>query len=254
MNFKNLWIPAVAGLALIVGCDSKPADSIPKAAPMAAKAPHELLAHMKYIAVRKDLQDVAVVAPQDLAGLYGNAWWFHKHAGSMELALTAEEIKGLGAEEIKNLGYLAPNVSMASLQAAMDKLQTKEIKALPDEMQGLDLMRLDQVPTDDKNKATAKDFAELNGNLLRPLYNTGLYRLLKGVPDSLWSEIAVMQTTPNPKVPEETGLVLGLQGKPVIKVTARQKADKTYAIIYIQYLVQPKVLAKAAAAATAEKK
>jgi len=47
--------------------------------------------------------------------------------------------------------------------------------------------------------------------------------------------------------------VLGLAGKPVIKVTARQKADKTYAIIYIQYLVQPKVLAKAAAG-MAEKK
>jgi len=253
MNFKNLWIPAVAGLALIVGCDSKPADTIPKTAPAAAKAPHELLAHMKYIGVRKDLQDVAVIAPQDLAGLYGNAWWFHKHAGSMDLALTAEEIKGLGADEIKTMGYLAPNVTMAGYEAAMTKLQAKEIKALPDEMQGLDPMRLDLVPTDDKAKATAKDFAALNGNLLKPLYNTGLYRLLKGVPDALWGEIAVMQTTPNPKVPEETGLVLGLQGKPVIKVTARQKADKTYSIIYIQYLVQPKVLAKAAAG-MAEKK
>ncbi|BDU78249.1 hypothetical protein [Mesoterricola sediminis] len=253
MNLKNLCLPALAGLALLVGCDSKPADSVPKTAPMAAKEAHALLPHLKYIGVRKDLQDVAVIAPQDLAGLYGNAWWFHKHAGSMDLSLTAEEIKALGADEIKAMGYIAPGVSMASLQAAMDKLSAKQIPALPAEMQGLDVLKLDQVPTDEKDKTKAKDFAALNGPQLRALYNTGLYRLIKGVPEALWGEIAVMKSTPNPKNTQETALLLGLQGKPIMELTARQKADGTQSIIYIHYLVQPKVLAKAAAQ-MAEKK
>ncbi len=242
MFLKNVWIPAIAGMALLVGCESKPADTIPKTAPMAAKEPHELLAHFKYIAVRKDFADIPVIAPQDLAGLYGNAWWFHNHAGQMDLTLTDEEIKGLGVEEAKNLGYLAAGVSMAGMQQAMDKLSAKQIPALPDAMRGVDLLKVDKMPGEKDNP---KAFATMNGPLLRPMYNAGIYRLLKGVPAELWNEVALMKATPNPKNSLETALILGFQGKPIIEMTARQKADKTYGIIYIHYLVQPRALAKA---------
>ena len=246
MFLKNAWIPVLAGLALMVGCESKPADTVPTKAPMAAKEPFELLPHMKYIAVRKDYADIPVIAPQDLAGLYGNAWWFHNHAGQMDLTLSADELKGLGADDVKNLGYLAPDVSMASMQLAFDKLSAKEINAMPDNMQGVDLAKLDKLPGE-KDKAAAKDYAAISGPLLRATYNAGLYRLLKGVPESLWSQIENMKVTPNPKNSLETGIVLGLAGKPVIEMTVRQKADKSYGIIYVHYLVSPKALAKAAA-------
>jgi hypothetical protein len=246
MFLKNAWIPAIAGMAIILGCDSKPADTIPKTAPMAAKEAFELLPHLKYIAVRKDFKDIPVIAPQDLAGLYGNAWWFHNHAGQMDLTLTDEEIKGLGVEEAKTLGYLAPGVSSTSLQTAMDKLQVREIPALPDAMQGYDLGKVDKLPAE-KDKIYGKDFPAMSGALLRPMFNAGLYRLLKGVPESLWNEVVVMQTTPNPKNSLETSVVLGFQGKPIIEMTARQKADKTYGIIYVLFKVSPKALAKVAA-------
>jgi len=243
MFLKNAWIPALAGLALLVGCDSKPADTVPTKAPMAAKEPFELLPHMKYIAVRKDFADIPVIAPQDLAGLYGNAWWFHNHAGQMDLTLSADEIKGLGADEVKTLGYLAPDVSMASMQLAFDKLSAKEINAMPDNMQGVDLTKVDKLPGEKD-----KDHAAINGPLLRPTYNAGLYRLLKGTPAEIWNETVILKTTPNPKNNLETSLVLGYQGKPTMELTARQKADKTYGIIYIHYLVQPRVLANIAKA------
>jgi hypothetical protein len=245
MLLKNAWLPAIACVALMMGCESKPADTIPKTAPMAAKEPFELLAHMKYIAVRKDYSDIPVIAPQDLAGLYANAWWFHNHAGQMDLTLTDEEIKGLGAEGVKDLGYLAPGVSMTSMQLAMDKLSMKEIQALPPEMQGVDLTKLDKLPTTEKERP--KDYAALNGPLLRTTYNSGLYRLLKGVPVELWNQVVLAKTVPT-KNPLETKLVLGFQGTEIIEMTARQKADKTYGIIYIHYLVHPRALLKSAKA------
>lgn len=245
MYLRNAWIPAIAGLALIVGCDSKPSDTVPTTAPMAAKEPFELLPHMKYIAVRKDYKDIPVIAPADLNGLYGNAWWFHNHAGQIDLTLTDDEIKGVGAEEVAKLGYIAPNASMSAMQLAMDKLQAREINALPDAYQGVDLTKLDKLP-DQNNKQFAKDYPTLSGPLLRPAYNAGLLRLLKGIPAEMWNEVAILKTSPIPNRPQETSLVLGYHGTPILELTARQKADKTYGIIYMHYMVQPKVLAKAA--------
>ena len=245
MFLKNAWIPALASIALMVGCDSKPADTIPKTAPMAAKEAFELLPHLKYIAVRKDFADIAVIAPQDLAGLYGNAWWFHKHAGQMDLSLNAQEFKALGLDEIKDLGYLAPDASQASLQVALDKLSTKELKELPPEFQGLDIKKLDQFPMTEKENAKA--FTALNGPLLRPAYNAGIYRLLKGVPAEMWNEVSIGKTQPT-KNPLETKIILAYQGTEIIELTARQKADKTYGIIYIHYLQHPRALAKFAKA------
>jgi len=251
MFLKHAWIPALAGMALFLGCDSKPNDTIPKTAPMAAKEAFELLPHLKYIAVMKDYKDIPVIAPQDLSGLYGNAWWFQNHAGQMDLTLTADEIKGLGADDLKNLGYIAPDVSMTSMQAALDKLQAHQIQAIPDAMQGVDLAKLDKLPTTEKE--SPKDFAALNGPLLREAYNAGLYRLLKGVPTQLWSDVSISKTLPNPKNAGETKIILAYQGTEIIEMTARQKADKTYGIVYIHYLVQPRTLAKAAAAAAPAK-
>jgi hypothetical protein len=245
MRLRHAWAPAVAAVALLVGCDSKPADTVPKTAPMAAKEPFELLPHLKYIGVRKDLADLPVIAPQDLNGLYSNVWWFHNHAGQMDLNLTADEIKGLGVEKAQQLGYIAPNVSMSGLQSAMDNLTAGKIQAIPDEMQGYDVAKLDKLPGE-KDKVNAKDYPVLSGELIRPLFNAGLFRLIKGVPAELWGDVAVQKTIPT-KNNLETQVILQYQGTAIMELTARQKADKTYGIIYIHYLVQPKTLAKAAA-------
>jgi len=78
-------------------------------------------------------------------------------------------------------------------------------------------------------------------------FNAGIYRLLKGVPAEMWNEVSIGKTQPT-KNPAETKIILAYQGTEIIEMTARQKADKTYGIIYIHYLVHPRTLLKAAAA------
>jgi hypothetical protein len=249
MNMKLAWVPAILGLAIAIGCDSKPADTVPTTAPMAAKQPHEILAHLKYVAVRKDFKDVPVIAPSDLTGLYGNAWWFHNHACTMGLALTAEEITGLGVTEFKDLGYIAPGVTAKDLQEAKDKVAAKVIPALPAEMANLNMDKLDKLPAEkDKNKDIAKDYAAVSGPMLRNVFQAGIYRLLKGIPTPMWNDIVVIAVKQNAGNTKDQDVFLGYKGETILQVTARLKADGTYGIIYIYYKAHPKTLAKMYAA------
>ena len=246
MFYKRAWIPVIAGLALVMGCDSKPSDGIPATAPMAAKEPFEILPHLKYVAVRKDFKDLPVIAPSDMTGLYGNAFWFHDHAGFMTLSLTAEEIQGLGVTDLKNLGYLAPGVSAKELQEAKEKVAAGTLAKLPPEMEGLDVAKLDKLPNNvSKDKNVAKDYAAVSGAMLRSVFNAGIYRLMKGVPAGMWNDIVVLdvkkQNLPNSK---DQDVILGYKGKPIMQVAVRPKADGDYGIIFIYFKVASRTLAK----------
>ena len=247
MFLKRAWIPVVAGLALMVGCgDSKPTDKIPTTAPMAAKEPFEILAHLKYLAVRKDFKDLPVIAPSDLTGLYGNAFWFHDHAGTMGLSLTAEEIAGLGVGAAKDLGYLAPGVSCKDLQDGKDKVDAKMIPALPADMVGLDLMKLDKLPNNaSKDKKIVQDYTKLSDPAtLRAVFNAGIYRLTKGIPADMWPDINVMEVKQNAGNTKAKDVYLGYKGESIMQVAVLPKADGNLGIIYIYYKVHPKKIAK----------
>jgi hypothetical protein len=252
---RNLaWIPALTAAALIVGCDSKPKDTIPTTAPMAASEPQQILAHLKYLAVRKDMKDLPVISPSDLTGLYGNAWWFHTHAGQMGISLTQEEIQGLGVEQLKTMGYLAPSVTCKELQDAQDKVAAKTLDKLPENMVGLELMKVDKLPdAKDPNKAIAKDYETVNGTLLRAAYQAGIYRLMKGVPTDMWKDVNVMEIKQNAGNTKAKDVYLGFKGTSIMQVTVSQKSDNTYGIIYIYYKAQPKKLLSLLKEAQAEK-
>ena len=253
MFLKRAWIPVIAGLALVMGCDSKPSDGIPVTAPMAAKEPSEILAHLKYVAVRKDFKDLPVIAPSDMTGLYGNAAWFHDHAAFMNLSLSDEEIQGLGITELKNLGYIAPGVSSKDLQEAKDKLDKGTLAKLPAEMEHLDPLKLDKLPNNlSRDKNTAKDAAVVSGAMLRPVFNAGIYRLMKGVPTALWNDIVVLEVKKqNVANTKDMDVILGYKGKPIMQVAVRPKSDGNYGIIFIYFKVAAKTLAKLAAEAQA---
>jgi hypothetical protein len=245
MFSKLAMIPVIAGIALMVGCDSKPTDKVPTTAPMAAKEPFEILNHLKYLAVRKDFKDLPVIAPSDLTNLYGNAFWFHSHAGTMGLSLTAEEIAGLGVGVAKDLGYLAPGVSCKDLQDAKDKYDANGVP-MPAEMTGVDLIKLDKLPNNaSKDKAIASDYAKLSDPAtLRAVFNAGIYRLMKGIPTDMWADINVMEVKQNAGNTKAQDVFLGYKGESIMQVAVQPKADGNLGIIYIYYKVHPKKIAK----------
>ena len=253
MFLKRAWIPVIAGLALIMGCDSRPSDGIPATAPMAAKEPFEILAHLKYLAVHKDFKDLPVIAVTDMTGLYGNAGWFHDHASFMDLTLSAEEIQGLGISELQSLGYIAPGICGKDLQEAKDKVAAGTLAKLPPEMANLDAAKLDKLPNNvSRDKNVAKDFAVVSGAMLRPVFNAGIYRLMKGVPTAMWNDIVVLSVKKqNVADTKDQDVILGYKGKPIMQVAVRPKSDGNYGIIFIYFKVAAKNLAKMAAEAQA---
>ena len=106
MSFNRAWIPAVAGIALILGCDSKPADKIPTTAPTAIMEPHEVLQHLQYMAVRKDMKHTSLIVPVDPDIIHGSAWWFNKHAGDMGNLLHRRRDQGLRPRTFLREGLL----------------------------------------------------------------------------------------------------------------------------------------------------
>lgn len=257
MISKHVWIPAALAIAAIVGCDSKPAEKIPTTAPTAIKEPHEVLKHLQYIAVRKDLKDISLVSPVDPQVADGAAWWFTSHSGDMGIALSADEIASLGVGNIKDMGYIAAGVARKDLQAKLDELSAKaqtapapkakkdkkaaEVPGLPAEMQGLDPKKLDFPQTVDKE--TMADIRATIAKNRQAVYAAGLFRLLKGVPQAMWEGMSVMEVKNDPggdaKIKQVT---LGFGGAPVMLVSVKLKDDGNYGIVYIQFKKYPKSL------------
>lgn len=231
-------LPVLAGLAVIVGCDSKPVDKCPTVAPAAMKEPHEVLRNLQYMAVRKDLKHAAQILVTDPNVAYGSAWWFNKHAGELGLSATDEEIKGLGATEVKEMGYLAAGVSSKELKDAEIKVQLKQLPALPANMVGLNADKLDALP----QGANDKDMAAIKAKDLNQVLAVGLYRLAKGVPVDMWNDLVVIESKKDKGDATITQVYLGLQGESLVQVAVKEKADKTLGICYMRFMVWPKKL------------
>jgi len=255
MSFNRAWIPAVAGIALILGCDSKPADKIPTTAPTAIKEPFEVLQHLQYMAVRKDMKHTSLIIPGDPEITYGSAWWFNKHAGELGVPYTEEEIKTFGLEPLRDMGYFG-TATRKELQEALDKLtaasQTAPTKkgkaekpALPENLAKFDKDKLDVLPVDPK----VPDFNTIKNNatLVRAALAGGLYRVMKGVPAELWPEISVMEVKNNPVNSKVKDVYLGFQGTTIMQVSVyQQEVGKPWTVSYVYYKVSAKKLAQVA--------
>jgi hypothetical protein len=96
---RSLLLP-LASLLLVpayVGCGG---DEVPTTAPAPAKEPADILYSLQYLAVRKDYNQAAVIAPITPDIVYPGAMHFHQDAKALGLELTPEEIKGLGIEHL----------------------------------------------------------------------------------------------------------------------------------------------------------
>lgn len=95
---RSLLFPVALTLLapLFIGCGSK----IPTTPPPAAQEPYDILANLRYLAVRKDFPQAALIAPITPDVVFPSAMQLHKAAKQMGLTLTPEELKGL---EIENL-------------------------------------------------------------------------------------------------------------------------------------------------------
>lgn len=78
----------------------------------------------------------------------------------------------------------------------------------------------------------------------RLAFNAGMYRLVRGVPDEAWESIAVMEIKPNAADPRVKDVLLGLHGRPIMKVSCVKKNETTYGISMILYVIQPSSLKK----------
>lgn len=95
---RSMLLPltALAMAPIFIGCGS----NIPATPPPAAKEPYDLLANLRYLAVRKDYQQAALIAPITPDVVFPSAAQLHKQAHDLGLTLTPEEIKGLGIEHL----------------------------------------------------------------------------------------------------------------------------------------------------------
>lgn len=239
MDFKRTLLPAVAGIMLFMACKSKPTDPIPTAPPAAIKPgdPHRVLEHMRYIAVRKDLKHIPVfsvsgIDPNVVA--YENIVGLHFIAGDMNASLTAEEIKQFGLEDLQNLGILAANVSKKELTQASDKLAAGQLKALPPEMNGLNLNVVDQFPAQ-ADKARAAEL-EVVKSRLAAIGDAGVYRIAKAMPELLWRKGTLGKVVPRPGT-AFTDVYFNVGEKPVLKIVMAPRKDGNLGFGNAQYLV-----------------
>ncbi len=257
MSFSRAWIPAMVGVALILGCDSKPTDKIPTTAPAPLTEAHQVLKHLQYMAVRKDMKHATVLAPTDPKVVHGSAWWFNKHAGELGIPYTAEEIKFFALEPLEKMGYVGL-ASKKELQDALDKQSVAgqtvpkkggkvELPPLPENLANLDKNKLDELPSN----ATSPDFETVknNADMLRAAVTGGLYRVMQGVPEALWPEISVVEVRANPSDNKIKDVYLGFQGTTIMQVSVYQEApDKPGTVSYVYYKVGAKKLAQVAEA------
>jgi|GEM_PF-437438 len=262
MSFNRAWIPAVAGIALILGCDSKPADKIPATAPTAIKEPFEVLQHLQYMSVRKDMKHTSLIIPVDPDIIHGSAWWFNKHAGDMGIPYTAEEIKTFGLEPLCEKGYFAAGTTHKDLQDALDKLSaaTQTVPAkkgktekptLPANLASLNIDMLDALPTSPKfpDGRPNPEFESIKNNpaMLRAALAGGLYRVMKGVPAAIWPEVSVMEVKANATNTKIKDVYLGFQGTTIMQVSVyQQEPTKPWTISYVYFKVGAKKLAQVA--------
>lgn len=183
---------AVALIAGGLGCGNK-GSNIPTTPPLAPTEPHQILQHLKYLAVRKDFKHIVVIAPINPEIVFPSAWWFHKQATELKIDLTDEELRSLGIEKLKD--------------------------------------RLPNLP-----RVEEKDYGIQEARLA---FNAGMYRLVSAVPEAAWEEMAVMEIKPNPSDGRVKDVLLGLHGKPIMKVSCVKKSETAYGVSLIQYQIRP---------------
>ena len=113
-----------------------------------------------------------------------------------------------------------------------------KIDLTPEDLQALGIEKLkDRLPELPRSEAPEYGISEA-----RLAFNAVMYRLVKALPDQAWAEMAVIEIKPNPSDPRVKDVLLGLHGKPIMKVSCVKKSETSYGVSLIQYQVRPSSL------------
>lgn len=198
---RSLMLP-LASLLLVPAFVSCGGDEIPTSAPAPAKEPADILYHLQYLAVRKDYKQAAVIAPITPDVVYPSAMHFHKNAAQMGIALTPEELKGLGIEH---------------LAAKLDNLPGGPT---------------DDYPVKDARLAFNAGIYRLAKGLTAKSWGKMKHM---GITDNTAGRAFGAQTVLK-------DMALGLDGTKVLTVTCVKKPDGAWGITFMRYDVAPKNL------------
>lgn len=210
---------------------------------MLLHSPADLLPNLNRLMVEKDFSVLPLIAYDNLFDppiFYGNSWWFHNHAGTIGISLTAEEIGILGMTDVARMGYLAPDVSAKELAVAKRSGDAKTLEELPSRMIGLDSTKLDKFP---ESKSDPLGFKAICGTPLeRASFNAGIYRLLKGIPDDLWPKMSIIEVAENKGSLQGLDVFIGYNGTWFLQIAIKQQNNGAYGIYYMYYKVHPKTI------------
>jgi hypothetical protein len=246
-------VATTAGLLFSVGCDKKTGDpmadllaKLPTTAPKAAKSPGLVFEQLQYAMLRKDPKHLEVFfIANDPSLALGTSREFHRLAGHYALGLTAEEIDTLGVQDLLSDGYISDQWTSRELKDAMEG--KRDVVA---GMEKLNEVRLDMpLPSEGMDKKTAEKLnAELKVALeknLKGAYTSGLYRMLKGIPDEAWPIITVkIGSNPNPKFKDLRDLVLEIEETRIGVITVGHNDDETMFISWVNFEKGPKALSR----------
>ncbi len=101
----------LSALVLTLACDS--GSGTPTTAPLAAKEPRDILAHLQYLSAKKDYQHLVLIAPAEPVVLFPSARWFNSQAAQLGITLSDDEIKGLKVEGLMDKLDNLPGAPMA---------------------------------------------------------------------------------------------------------------------------------------------
>ena len=199
---RSLLIPASLVLLapLYLGCNS---SDIPTTMPPAAQEPYDILAHLKYLAVRKDYKDAAMIAPITPDVVFPSAMHLHNDAKQLGITLTPDELKGLGidaklAAKLDNLpGGPADDYTIQDARLAFNAGIYRLLKAL-----------------------TPKTWAKMDSMGIED--NPGMRQ---------YGSSAIVKD-----------MTLGYGGTKIMTVTCLKKPDGYWGVSFIRYDVNPKTL------------
>ena len=242
MSIKHMSTSAVAVAILFLGCGNKPSESVPATAPPAAKEPYEILANLQYLGTRKDLKHISVISLTDHNVVYNSACRLHKHAGELGIVLKDQDIMDLGVTDLRTKGYLIPGVSHLDLLEAKKK-EAAGGKMLP-WMAKLDAHKLDLLPETDTlpDGKPNPEYLEMKTRYAAAAMQAGIYRIVSGVPEALWSKLAVLETKPDTQSTDVQDVFVGYKGAPVMQVAVMKNKTGNYGIYNLTLKQSPKQL------------
>ncbi len=144
----------------------------------------------------------------------------------------------VGSKDVKHLVLITPvteDVVYPSSSWFHKNCTNLRIDLTPDEVKMLGIE-----PFQDRlNNLPAAPEPGYGPDQARAAFNAGLFRLMKGFSREAWANMVVSEVKPNPANGRVTDVFIAYKGNKVISLNCVKKADNTWGISNLNYLVWP---------------